>query len=90
MMRTPPLDGHTGPQVRVSRNALVRRWLSGRLAVGLIPLALILVLISNVPHAQGSGDALFIDQDGNVGIGTSRPAAKLDDRGDGQGKGVSR
>ena len=78
MMRTPPLDGHTGPQVRVSRNALVRRWLSGRLAVGLIPLALILVLISNVPHAQGSGDALFIDQDGNVGIGTSRPAAKLD------------
>ncbi|MEQ8182133.1 MAG: hypothetical protein ABRQ29_10495, partial [Smithellaceae bacterium] len=40
--------------------------------------SLLLLSISSLLHAQGVVDALFIDKNGNVGIGTDKPGATLD------------
>jgi hypothetical protein len=55
-----------------------RRAFTKGLAVGLIPLVAFVVLAGGLLYGQGSGDALFIDKNGNVGIGTSEPKAELD------------
>ena len=44
--------------------------------------ALIIVLSTDPLYGQDSDDALFIDEKGNVGIGTNHPGAKLDVKGD--------
>jgi hypothetical protein len=47
------------------------------LATGLIPLVAFVVLAGGLQRAQAE-DALFIDENGNVGIGTANPKAKLE------------
>jgi hypothetical protein len=51
---------------------------SKRLASGLTLLTACIVLNASLLYGEGSDDALFIDKQGNVGIGTSQPATKLD------------
>lgn len=58
--------------------ALSCRGFAKGLAVGLIPLAVFMILAGGRLHGQERGDALFIDKNGNVGIGTSKPEAELD------------
>jgi hypothetical protein len=55
-----------------------RRAFTKGLAVGLIPLVAFAVLAGGLLYGQGSGDALFIDKAGHVGIGISEPKAELD------------
>jgi hypothetical protein len=72
----------------LSQSMLYRRYRSGksietriwfkRLAAVLIFLTCYIVPIGNHPAYAESDDALFIDQNGNVGIGTHEPKAKLD------------
>lgn len=65
-------------QTRGSLKSAYRRGFSRGIAFGPILLAAFIVLTGNFLYGEGSGDALFIDQDGNVGIGTNQPATKLD------------
>lgn len=54
------------------------RWrLSKRIIVIILPLVA-LVTAGGVLYGQGAMDALFIDKDGKVGVGTSTPSATLD------------
>ena len=55
-----------------------RRALAKGLAVGLLPLVAFVVLAGGLLYGQVSSDALFIDKDGRVGIGTSDPKVELD------------
>jgi hypothetical protein len=55
-----------------------RRGFSRGVTVGLILLSACIVLAGSVLYGQGSGNALFIDEKGNVGIGTNEPNAALD------------
>jgi len=73
---------------RASRG-LYRRGLSRGLMLGVFPLVALLALSGGLLYAQGDAvkaavDALFIDQNGNVGIGTGlgELKAKLDVNGD--------
>jgi hypothetical protein len=58
--------------------ATFRRGFSRGLGVGLIPLIACLALGGGLLYAQSSGDALFIDPKGWIGIGTTTPKATLD------------
>ena len=49
----------------------------GRAMIAAIAL-LVLLGTDNLLYGQSTTDALFIDKDGNVGIGTSEPTARLD------------
>lgn len=53
-----------------------RRGFSSGLTGGAISLA-VLALMGGLLYGQGGADALFIDQQGRVGIGTTKPAALL-------------
>jgi len=59
-------------------NSAYCRGFSRGLALALILLAAFIVLAGSVLYGQGSGDALFIDEKGNVGVGTNEPNAALD------------
>jgi microcystin-dependent protein len=59
-------------------NLTDRRGFLKGLALGLAPSLTLLFLIGNILYAQSSGDALFIDPRGWVGIGTNKPNATLD------------
>jgi len=54
-----------------------RQSFSGKFLIVAIT-SLLLLSISNLLSAQGAVDALFIDKNGNVGIGTDKPGATLD------------
>jgi hypothetical protein len=54
-----------------------RMFLKG-LVIGIISLIALVVLAGNSPHLKAVGDALFIDEKGNVGIGTNEPKDALD------------
>ncbi len=58
------------------------------LAIALLALMLLAATAADEVRGQGSGDALFIDKDGNVGIGTAEPKARLDVKGAIAGIGV--
>jgi len=72
----------------LSQSMLYRRYRSGnsietgilfkRLAAVLIYLTCYIVAMGNHPAYAESDDALFIDQNGNIGIGRQTPRAKLD------------
>ena len=54
------------------------RWFANGLTVALILLTGI-ILQTGIPcRAQGADDAMFIDEKGNVGIGTQHPEKRLD------------
>jgi microcystin-dependent protein len=54
-----------------------RRWFRGRFMIFAIIL-LGMLSTGGLLYGQGASDALFIDKDGNVGIGTNAPKAQLD------------
>jgi hypothetical protein len=57
------------------------RWrLSKRMRLVVLPV-IVLLAAGSVLYGQGAMDALFIDQDGKVGIGTTKPNNTLDVRG---------
>ena len=60
-----------------SLKAAYHRGFSRGLALGLVLLAVLIVLSGGLLYGQGSIDALFIDEKGNVGIGTDKPQAPL-------------
>ena len=62
---------------RPGKSIETRIWFK-RLAAVLIFLTCYIVAMGNHPAYAESDDALFIDQNGNVGIGTHEPEAKLD------------
>ena len=64
-----------------SIKAAYRQGFSRGPALGLILLAAFIVLSGGLLYGQAAVDALFIDEQGNVGIGTNEPMAKLDVRG---------
>jgi hypothetical protein len=66
---------------RVAAHASVRRAFFRRQAAGLISLTALLLLIGSPALGQSGDKALFIDHNGNIGIGTDQPAAALDVRG---------
>lgn len=72
----------TGANVGVA-NPLSRWRLSKRVMVVLLPVV-VLVAAGGVRYGQGAIDALFIDKDGNVGIGTSAPEQVVDIRSNGE------
>ena len=49
--------------------------MEGRFMVGALTIAFITLLTSGSIHAQGRNEALSIDQQGNVGVGTTAPQA---------------
>ena len=49
--------------------------MEGRFTIGALMIAFITLLTSGSIHAQGRNEALSIDQQGNVGVGTSEPQA---------------
>ncbi len=62
---------------KISTHPTVRRRFPKRLTVASISLAALLV-VGGLLWGQGAIQALFIDKNGNVGIGTATPAASLD------------
>ena len=58
------------------------RWLSRRSALALLAVMVAVLLALGILSAQSKRDALFIDPNGNVGIGTTDPKATLDVAGD--------
>lgn len=62
----------------ISSQSISNRWFTKSLALALILLTSITLLAGIPCRAQGGDDVMFIDEKGNVGIGTSQPAAKLD------------
>jgi hypothetical protein len=78
---------HAGRMCTV--NSPDRRRFSKSLAAGLIPLAVLVVVTAGLLYGQSAVDALFIDQQGNIGIGTTMPRAKLHvDKGTATGDGI--
>jgi hypothetical protein len=59
-------------------NPTSRRKTRKKLIYGLAPFVGLVLLIGSVLYGQGAGDALFIDAQGWVGIGTNAPKATLD------------
>lgn len=61
----------------LSPPSVSNRWFSKSLALALILLTG-MILLTGIPcRAQGDDDAMFIDEKGNVGIGTQQPEKKL-------------
>lgn len=58
------------------------------LAIGLFTLMLMGAMFGDEIRGQAGGEALFIDREGNVGVGTTEPKAKLDVKGAIAGIGV--
>ena len=71
-------NGQTEAQPKRSDRRLCRRAFSKGLALGSLILAAVIVLTGGLVYGEGGGDALFIDPNGNVGIGTRNPKAKLE------------
>ena len=73
--------GHLEAQVtnlRATANRARRRGFSKGIMLGLAPSLIFLFLIGTMLYAQSSGDALFIDPRGWIGIGMNKPNATLD------------
>jgi microcystin-dependent protein len=64
--------------LQAAANLTYRRGFSRGIVLGLAPAVGFLFLIGTVLYAQSAGDALFIDPNGNVGIGTNAPKVTLD------------
>ena len=64
-----------------SLKSTYRHGFSRGLILGLILLSAFIMLSGSLLYGQEGADALFIDEQGNVGIGTNDPNAKLDVRG---------
>jgi len=60
-----------------TKTNFLHKFLKG-LSFGLIGLVVVVVPGVSPLYGQSAGDALFIDANGNVGIGTSAPQATLD------------
>ena len=71
-------NGQTDAQPKRSDRSLYRRAFPKGLAIGLFTLAAVIVLTGSLVYGEGGDDALLIDQNGNVGIGTTDPKARLD------------
>ena len=78
MKHTSLLNGQTDAQPKRSDRSICRRAFSKGLALGLLTLAAVIVLTGSLAYGEGGGDALFINPNGNVGIGTTDPKARLD------------
>jgi len=70
----------TVPGKEPVRSTAGRGFLKG-LACGLTPLFALMVMAAALPSGKTSDDALFIDSQGRIGIGTTQPEAELDVRG---------
>ena len=62
---------------QASAKTLSRWRVSKSMRLGLLPLV-VLLAAGGVLYGQGAMDALFIDKDGKVGIGTTTPSAKFE------------
>lgn len=60
-----------------SLKPIYHRGFSRGTALGLILLATCILLNGGLIYGEGSDDALIIDQNGNIGIGTDKPTSKL-------------
>lgn len=78
MKRILSLNGRTTFRTKGLPNSFYRRRISRRVAHGLILPAVLIVLSGGLLHGEDSSESLYIDPNGNVGIGTNKPAAKLD------------
>jgi|GEM_PF-2025877 len=72
-----PLDEQKVSKTNRSPFSRRRRGWKG-LATGLFTLALLGAMTADEVRGQGGGEALFIDKEGRVGIGTSEPRGELD------------
>lgn len=61
---------------------LSSKWIKHCAPVLILQVCLLVLTSGALAQAQGSDDALFIDKDGNVGIGTNNPQSQLDVAGD--------
>jgi len=77
MKNTPSVQKQSTPNTKQSAQASYRRTFSIVLACGVILLIAVMLMGNSLQSGQGGDDALFIDTNGNVGIGTDEPQAKL-------------
>ena len=75
--------------LRTATKVTYRRGFSRGMTLVFILFMVLLFLIGSMLYAQSVGDALFIDQNGRVGIGTTNPLGKLDIQGGADSNGGS-
>jgi microcystin-dependent protein len=87
MKCTFPLNEQKVSKTNQSPDSTAHRRLKG-LAIGLLVLVLMGAMLGDEVRAQAGSEALFINKEGNVGVGTTEPKAKLDVKGAIAGIGV--
>jgi len=78
MKQMPSPYHQTSRQTQKTTGSQYQQILRKKVAYGLISLLGILVLVGSFQFGQTSDDALFIDKNGRVGIGTATPGAELE------------
>ena len=78
MKRIPSVKSATAFSTNQADSGRHRRRFSKSLAAGLILLTSFILTANSPCRAQSGGDAMFIDQNGNVGLGKQVPRTKLD------------
>jgi hypothetical protein len=82
MKRTLSVKDKTACRNKKSLKTAYRSGFSRGLAHSLILLAALIVLTGGLLYGEESDDALYIDQNGNVGIGTDKPTSRLHVKGE--------
>lgn len=82
MKRVLSVKEQEASQTMGTLKAAYHRGFSRGLTLGLVLLAACIVLSGSLLYGEGIVDALFIDEKGNVGIGTDKPEATLDVNGE--------